>query len=113
MGLIKPINGEIYINDKNIFKENIYGNNYASYVPQDIYLSDNSIAENIAFGLKKREINHKKLENILERSGLLNFINKLPNGYKLKLAIKAKLSGGQRQRIGFARQFIMIVVCLY
>ena len=104
LGLIKPINGEIYINDKNIFKENIYGNNYASYVPQDIYLSDNSIAENIAFGLKKEEINHKKLENILERSELLNFINKLPNGYKTQIGDKgAKLSGGQRQRIGFAR----------
>ena len=104
LGLIKPINGEIYINDKNIFKENINENNYASYVPQDIYLSDNSIAENIAFGLKKEEINHKKLENILERSGLLNFINKLPNGYKTQIGDKgAKLSGGQRQRIGFAR----------
>ena len=104
LGLLKPSRGEIYINNIDIIKNNITGKKYASYVPQDIYLSDCSIAENIAFGLNYNDINFQKLESILEKSNLFEFIKKLTEGYKTEVGEKGvKLSGGQRQRIGIAR----------
>ena len=104
LGLLKPSKGEIYINNIDIIKNNISGKKYASYVPQDIYLSDCSIAENIAFGLNYNDINFQKLESILEKSNLFEFIKKLTEGYKTEVGEKGvKLSGGQRQRIGIAR----------
>ena len=54
-----------------LLKNNVTGKQYASYVPQDIYLTDNSIAENIAFGLNYNDINFMKLESILEK-GILS-----------------------------------------
>ena len=62
LGLLKPSSGQIYINDFDILKNNVTGKQYASYVPQDIYLTDNSIAENIAFGLNYNDINFMKLK---------------------------------------------------
>ena len=106
LGLLKPSSGQIYINDFDILKNNVTGKQYASYVPQDIYLTDNSIAENIAFGLNYNDINFMKLESILEKCNLMEFIKKLTLGYKTEVGDKGvKLSGGQKQRIGIARAF--------
>ena len=106
LGLLKPSSGQIYINDFDILKNNVTGKQYASYVPQDIYLTDNSIAENIAFGLNYNDINFMKLESILEKCNLMEFIKKLTLGYKTEVGDKGvKLSGGQKQRIGIARSF--------
>ncbi len=104
LGLLIPSKGNIFVNGSDILEEKILGKNYASYVPQEIYLNDNSIAENIAFGLKQNEINFEKIEDILKKVELSNYINSLPKGYNTIVGDKGvKLSGGQRQRIGLAR----------
>ena len=104
LGLLIPSKGNIFVNGSDIIEEKILGKNYASYVPQEIYLNDNSIAENIAFGLKQNEINFEKIEDILKKVELSNYINSLPEGYNTTVGDKGvKLSGGQRQRIGLAR----------
>ena len=104
LGLLIPSKGNIFVNGSDIIEEKILGKNYASYVPQEIYLNDNSIAENIAFGLKQNEINFEKIEDILKKVELSNYINSLPEGYNTIVGDKGvKLSGGQRQRIGLAR----------
>ena len=106
LSLLKPEKGSltvdgIEINDQNRHRwQNIIG-----YVPQQIYLSDNSIAENIAFGIKKEEINYKTIENVSKISNLHEFINNdLKDGYQTIVGERGvRLSGGQRQRIGIAR----------
>ena len=79
--------------------------NILGYVPQDIYLSDETISENIAFGIRDEDINYKAIEKAAKIANLHHFIiNELPNGYKTIVGERGiKLSGGQRQRIGIAR----------
>lgn len=74
------------------------------YVPQDIYLLDDSVKKNIAFGLHDNEISIDKLNYALETSNCLEFLNTLPNGIDTIIGNRGiALSGGQRQRIGIAR----------
>ena len=75
------------------------------YVPQQIYLSDASIASNIAFGLDFNDINKNSIERASKIANLHEFvINELPDGYNTIIGERGvRLSGGQRQRIGIAR----------
>ena len=75
------------------------------YVPQFIYLSDDTIAANIAFGANPEEINLKTVERVSKIANLHDFvINDLPNKYQTTIGERGvRLSGGQRQRIGIAR----------
>ena len=75
------------------------------YVPQDIYLLDESIMANIAFGIDKEKVSQKSVEYAAKIANLHNFIlNELPLKYETKIGEKGvRLSGGQRQRIGIAR----------
>jgi len=106
LGLLKPENGEINI-DKKTLKENDY---YAwqksiGYVPQSIYLADESIESNIAFGYEKKQIDHKRIREVSKIAEIHDFINKdLENKYQTVVGERGiRLSGGQRQRIGIAR----------
>tara|TARA_X000000950_G_scaffold286617_1_gene396099 strand:+ start:21763 stop:23496 length:1734 start_codon:yes stop_codon:yes gene_type:complete len=104
MGLIEPTNGEILI-DKNHLK-NIKHNwqkNF-SYVPQNFYILDNTILENILFGEEINKINYNLLSEVLNFSSLDKFIDDLPK--KLSTVVGPngkKLSGGQSQRLAIAR----------
>ena len=74
------------------------------YVPQNIYLLDSSIRENIAFGVDKSEINSTIIERASRLANLNEFINNLPMKYDTKVGERGiRLSGGQIQRIGIAR----------
>jgi len=75
------------------------------YVPQDIYLLDKTIAENIAFGIPTGEIEQSALRSAAEGAQILDFIqNELPKGFQTLVGERGvRLSGGQRQRIGLAR----------
>ena len=74
------------------------------YVPQDVYLVDDTIENNIAFGIANDKINTKKIDNAIEQSQLKTFINQLPNGKNTIVGERGvQISGGQRQRIGIAR----------
>jgi len=109
MGLLKPISGQIRIDNVDLYSEknplNIFKWRLAiSHVPQNIYLSDCTIAENIAFGIPLKEIDFKKVENAAFRAKIDYFINGTKNKYLTKVGENGiKLSGGERQRIGIAR----------
>ena len=75
-----------------------------AHVPQSIYLSDKSIAENIAFGISKEKIDMNKVIKSAQRAQVSSFIESMPNQYQTYIGERGiKLSGGQRQRIGIAR----------
>jgi ABC-type bacteriocin/lantibiotic exporter with double-glycine peptidase domain len=74
------------------------------YVPQDIYLLDETISENIAFGIPEEDLDQQALVQAAEGAQILEFIERLPNGFKTVVGERGvRLSGGQRQRIGLAR----------
>ena len=109
MGLIKPTKGEFTINGKDLYADSKELELYRwresiSHVPQNIFLSDASIAENIAFGIPVKEIDMERVEKSANTAQISEFISKSPYGYKTFVGERGiKLSGGQRQRIGIAR----------
>ncbi|MDD4892867.1 MAG: ABC transporter ATP-binding protein [Candidatus Rickettsiella isopodorum] len=104
LGLLKPTMGTIKVDGKDI-SENLVGwQKNIGYIPQFIYLSDNRIRNNIAFGLDEEEIDEKCLLNAIQMARLDEFINKLPQGIDTVVGERGvRLSGGERQRIGIAR----------
>ena len=103
LGLLKPIEGKIFINDNEI-DEKYLSNIKVGYVPQDTYLSDDSIRDNIAFSLNENDIDKKKVEKAIIDSNLSEFINELPNKENTLVGEGGvRLSGGQKQRLGIAR----------
>lgn len=103
-GLLKNYDGEILIDNKLLSDENnkLWQKNI-SYVPQKLFLYDNSILNNLT-NFHEQDFDEKKLSEILEMVDLNEFINKLPNKLNTIVGENAvKLSGGQRQRISLAR----------
>ena len=104
LGLLEPTNGKIKINNLNVNNNLISWQKMIGYVPQDIYLTDDSIKKNIAFGLYEHEIDEKKIFKSLKSSQLLDFVNALPEGLNTLVGDRGvRLSGGQKQRIGVSR----------
>lgn len=106
LGLLVPQKGNIYIDDVELTRENIDAwRDLVGYVPQFIYLADKTIAENIAFGIPKENINLEQVKKVAKLAQIDEFIqNKLPSGYDTVVGERGVLlSGGQRQRIGIAR----------
>ncbi len=104
-GLIKCTNGDISIDKNNLKEINIKDfQKRIGYVPQQTFLLDDSIRNNIAFGLNTYQYEDKKIHKILDIVELSNFINNLENGLETIVGERGtKLSGGQIQRIGIAR----------
>lgn len=106
LGILTPTSGHVYVdgiefnNKKRKQWEKIVG-----YVPQQIFLIDDSIAANITFGSRKEEIDQTLIEKVAKIANLHDFITaELPQGYETKVGERGiRLSGGQRQRIGIAR----------
>ena len=106
LGLLGPEKGTIAIDDKIINKGNIKSwQHLIGYVPQHIFLSDDTIAANIALGSDPKEINIKLIEKVAKIANLHEFVtSELPNQYHTMIGERGvRLSGGQRQRIGIAR----------
>lgn len=106
LGLLTPTSGSIWIDEIELTERNLHDwQSIVSYVPQFIYLADTTIAENIAFGMEKSEIDYDLVRKSAELAQIHDFIeNELPNGYETKIGERGiLLSGGQRQRIGIAR----------
>jgi ABC-type multidrug transport system fused ATPase/permease subunit len=96
--------GNITIDGINIHKNTSGWMQNIGYVPQTIHLSDTSLRNNIAFGLKDDEIDDVKLTKALKEAELFEFVNSLSEGVFTNVGERgSKLSGGQRQRIGIAR----------
>ena len=109
MGLLKPTKGEILIDENNLYDEKNYKTlsswrSAISHVPQDIYLSDNSIEENIAFGENLSQISRIKVKKAAKFAQIESFIANLPEKYGTYVGERGiRMSGGQRQRIAIAR----------
>jgi ATP-binding cassette subfamily B protein len=105
MGLIQPTRGEMIIDNNTINNHNKRAwQAHIAHVPQDVYLSDGTIEENIAFGIPKEEVCYSKVKSAAKGANLTELIDKLDDGYQTHVGERgAKLSGGQRQRIGIAR----------
>lgn len=100
LGLLHPKNGVIHINGANQSKEKTS----ISYVPQDIFLLDDTLRRNIAFGEEEEEINNDKVIKCIDEAKLTKLINKSDKGINMIVGERgAKLSGGERQRLGIAR----------
>lgn len=104
LGLLSPINGRVTIDGWDI-KENMAAwHKMIGYIPQVIYLSDDSILKNVAFGLKENDIDHEAVVLALKKAQLIDFVSTLPDGINTYVGDRGvRLSGGQRQRIGIAR----------
>ena len=104
MGLVQPNSGEILIDKKNIFSNLTSWKKLIGYVPQSIYLTDDTLMNNIAFGIDSNYINIDRINKSINSSNLSDFVKNLPNGINSNVGERGvKLSGGQRQRIGIAR----------
>jgi ATP-binding cassette subfamily C protein len=106
LGLHIPTSGKILIDDTPLTAENRRAWRAGiGYVPQDIFLTDDTIAANIAFGIPEDEIDPAALRQAAQAAQILDFIeNDLPHGFKTVVGERGvRLSGGQRQRIGIAR----------
>ena len=105
LGLLKPNEGEITIDGKKLNVKN--WNNKLGYVSQDVYLLDDTIRANVAFGENESQFNQTRFYNAIEKSQLSQFINSLEKKDLTEVGDRGvRLSGGQKQRIGIAR-------CLY
>jgi ATP-binding cassette, subfamily B, bacterial PglK len=104
LGFLKPTKGKIKFNDINIFENLRTWRDNIGFVPQEIFLFDGSILENILLHISENKIDNHKLESALVNSNLQSFIKNLPEGLNTNIGeFGDKISGGQKQRIGIAR----------
>jgi ABC-type multidrug transport system fused ATPase/permease subunit len=106
LGLLKPQKGALKIDGKFLsMRDSSSWSEIIGYVPQNIFLSDDTIIANIAFGIPEKDINFNGIKKAAQQANLSDFIeNDLPDGYFTKIGERGvRLSGGQRQRIGIAR----------
>ena len=105
MGLLQPVEGRMLIDDQPLTKANRKAwQQRVAHVPQFIFLSDASIAENIAFGVPKHQIDMDRVRESARRAQIAEFIESRQGGYEARVGERGiQLSGGQRQRVGIAR----------
>ena len=106
LGLLEPQFGTLKVDDITITKKNSRSwQRNIGYVPQHIYLSDDTIAANIAFGIEPKKIKQELVEKVSKIANIHNFIvHELPLNYQTVIGERGvRLSGGQRQRLGIAR----------
>ncbi len=108
MTLLVPNSGQYFVDNLNIYESmDKYLTNWRSsisQVPQNIFLADTTIEENIAFGIEKKDIDYDRLNQCLKLSNLDTFVDSLPFKYKTIVGESGSfLSGGQKQRIAIAR----------
>lgn len=105
LGLLAPTEGSVLVDDAVVTPDNAHAwRLQCGYVPQDVFLSDQSIAANIAFGVPEADVSRAAVERAAEMAQLMEFVDELPDGLDTLVGERGvRLSGGQRQRIGIAR----------
>lgn len=104
LGVLEPTKGIVLADGVNVFSDVRAWHKNLGYIPQTIYLMDDTIRKNIAFGLSNKEIEDDKIWEALEGAQLRAYIEELPDGLDTIIGERGvRLSGGQRQRIGIAR----------
>ncbi|MBE9080136.1 ABC transporter ATP-binding protein [Romeria aff. gracilis LEGE 07310] len=104
MGLLITKEGNIYVDGVSIYKDLEAWQGLIGYVPQSIFLIDDTLEKNIAFGVPEHLIDVDRLESAISAAQLTNVVNRLPKGIHTPVGERGVLlSGGQRQRVGIAR----------
>ena len=104
LGLLEPDSGQILVNDSDLSGKLNSWRNLIGYVPQTIYLIDDSIAANVALGIETDQIDRERVWEVLEIAGLAAHVREQQQGLDASVGEQGRwLSGGQRQRIGIAR----------
>jgi ABC-type multidrug transport system fused ATPase/permease subunit len=104
LGLLKPTEGIVTADGKDIQSDMQGWLNRIGYVSQSLYLTEGSIKQNIAFGVPEGEVDDGRVWQVIEMARLDSFINELPNGVDTQIGeFGTRLSGGQKQRICIAR----------
>lgn len=104
LGILTPTEGCVKYGDMNVHEHPIKWSKKLAYIPQSIYLADESIRNNIAFGIPEEEISEENVWSALREAQLADFVKSLPEGLDTQVGERGvRLSGGQRQRIGIAR----------
>lgn len=104
LGLFKPQMGEITVDGKDIFDVNTKWHKLIGYVPQNVFLIDDTVRNNILFGVDEKDVDEKQIWHAIEQAQLKEFVENLPQGLDTVLGERGvKISGGQRQRIAIAR----------
>lgn len=104
LGLLEPDKGGVFYGKQNIRQYAEDWGRKLGYIPQNIYLADDTIRRNVAFGIPDSLIEEDKVWNALEKAQLADFVRGMENGLNTRIGeVGVRLSGGQRQRIGIAR----------
>lgn len=104
LGLLTPQSGGILADDHEVLQDLRTWQQEIGYIPQTIYLSDDTIRSNIAFGVPREQIDEAAIQRAMEQAQLSEFVSSLPEGLDTMVGDRGvRLSGGQRQRIGIAR----------
>jgi ABC-type bacteriocin/lantibiotic exporter with double-glycine peptidase domain len=104
LGLLAPTSGQVVVDDKIIDLTQSSWQSEVGYVPQEIFLIDDTIRNNVAFGIAPHEISEERIEKSIATAQLTGFVDALPDGLDTVTGERGvRLSGGQRQRIGIAR----------
>lgn len=104
LGLLRAQEGSIVCGGRNVLDNYPSWLNNIGYIPQSIYLSDDTIRDNIAFGVARDEIDDARIWEVLEEAQMKKFVEALPDGLDTSTGDRGvRISGGERQRIGIAR----------
>lgn len=104
LGLLTPQQGDILVDGISIYTNLKDWQRLIGYIPQSIFLMDDTLEKNIAFGVEDEQIDEKKLWQAIEMAQLSDVVQGLPNGVRTNVGERGiLLSGGQRQRVGIAR----------
>ena len=104
LGILTPTGGTVSYGTMNVHEHPLKWSKKLAYIPQSIFLSDETIRNNVAFGIEEEDIDEQKVWEALEEAQLKEFVENLPDGLDTEVGERGvRLSGGQRQRIGIAR----------
>ncbi len=104
LGLLKPDSGTVCFGAMDIYEDYAQWQKHIGYIPQNIYLVDDTIRNNVALGVEAEKINEDAVWQALENAQLADFVRSLENGLDTVIGERGvRISGGQRQRIGIAR----------
>ncbi|MFC0560077.1 ABC transporter ATP-binding protein [Halalkalibacter alkalisediminis] len=104
LGVLQPEKGRILVDGKNLLDQKSIWQQKIGYIPQSIFLSDDTIRGNVAFGIEGKQINDAEVWRALEQAQLKEFVEQLSDKLDTSIGERGvRLSGGQRQRIGIAR----------
>lgn len=104
LGLLKPQKGNVLLDGVDVYEHPSAWSKVIGYVPQAVYLTDDTIRSNVAFGIDEKDIDEERVWQALEEAQLADYIRKQPEGLDTMVGERGvRLSGGQRQRIAIAR----------